>query len=150
MKLTANFSLEELTNSDYAIRHGINNQPVDPEVLSNLQVLANGLERARSKLCRPMVISSGYRSPKVNSGVGGAKNSRHMKGLAADFIVPNMAVRETCFLLETWLKYIGFRTLIFEGSWVHIDFPDLDEEADGTVLTAIFKAGHVTYVEGIV
>lgn len=151
MNLTAHFSFAELTKSDYAIRHCLSNVPVDPEVLGNLHVLAAGLERVRTKVARPIVITSGYRSPKVNSGIGGAKDSRHLRGLAADIIVPGLAVRELAFLIDNWKGFIQFRKLILEGGeWCHIDFPDDGEVAKGDVYTATFHKDGVTYAPGIV
>ena len=149
MNLTANFTLEELTASDYAIRHGINNHPVDHTVLSNLHVLADGLERVRAALRMPIFVSSGYRSAKVNSGVGGAKSSAHMLGLAADIHMPGVSPRDVCKALIQHPE-IGFDQLISEGTWTHISFPEPEHEPAGMVLTAIFKAGQpTTYVKGI-
>jgi uncharacterized protein YcbK (DUF882 family) len=39
-------------------------------------------------LGRPMVLTSGYRCRKHNAAVGGAANSLHCLGLAADILVP--------------------------------------------------------------
>ena len=83
-EVSIHFSLDELTSSDYADRHGIDNSP-NAEILANINLLMDGLERARTVLDKPMSISSGYRSPKVNAGAGGSKASYHMRGLAADF-----------------------------------------------------------------
>ena len=150
MMLSEHFSLAELTSSDYAVRHSLNNMPEDAEVLENLHILAQGLERCRAILNKPMVVTSGYRSPKVNSAVGGSKTSDHMKGLAADFVVPSMSAREVCLTLAKHHAEIGFRQLIQEGNrWTHISFPDVDQPAAGQILTAIFKDGKANYVQGI-
>lgn len=149
MNLTNNFTLGELTASDFAIRHGINNVPQDAEILENLQLLAQGLERVRAVLNKPVLVNSGYRCPKLNSSIGGAKSSYHLKGLAADIRVPGMSPRDVCRVLEQHQDTIQFRTLIYEGTWTHIDFPDTDESAAGRVLTAIFKDAGVRYVSGI-
>ncbi len=150
MKLTEHFSLGELVASDYAIRHGINNMPVDHEVLSNLNALALGLERARAVLLLPMHINSGYRSPKVNAGIGGAQNSAHLRGLAADFVIHGVSPREVCLRLQEHADTIGFDKLIHEGTWTHISFPEAEERPRAQVLTAIFKPGQsTTYMKGI-
>lgn len=49
--------------------------------------LCQALEKIREKVGRPLVITSGYRSPAHNEKVGGAKSSYHMKGMAVDFRV---------------------------------------------------------------
>ena len=70
MKLTVNFSLEELTHSDIAVRAGIDNAP-PPELMSNLKRTAEAMEEVRQLLGgRPITVSSGYRGPEVNKLVG--------------------------------------------------------------------------------
>lgn len=150
MNLTVHFTLEELIKSDYAIRHCLKNTPTDDDVIANLHTLARGLERVRTKIARPIYITSAYRSPKVNSGVGGAKDSRHLIGLAADIVVAGMSSREVCFLIDNWKHEIQFRRMIFEGTWCHIDFPDVDETPKGDVYTAHFNKDGVSYSPGLV
>ena len=79
-QLTENFTLEELivTSTRYY------NVP-DPTCVSHLQRLATTLlQPLRDHLQRPLFITSGYRSKWVNGAVGGAKNSFHLTGDAAD------------------------------------------------------------------
>ncbi len=70
MSLTKHFTLEELTASDIAARHGIDNTPTSPLILTNLKTLAEGLEHVRTLLGKPVIINSGYRSVMVNSLLG--------------------------------------------------------------------------------
>ena len=112
--LTENFKLKELivTNT------GIDNAPPN-HIIDNLYTLAQALEKVR-KACgnNPITILSGYRSPDVNAAVKGSKTSAHMKGLAADFIVGNMTIKE---VFDTIRKSgIVYDQLILEPSWVHI------------------------------
>ena len=51
--------------------------------------LMDALEEMRSRLGKPMIVTSGYRSPAHNRRVGGAKNSQHMYGRAADIMMSN-------------------------------------------------------------
>ena len=125
--MSIHFGIEELTASEYAARHGIDNSP-NAEILANLNILMDGLERARNVLDRPMIISSGYRSPKVNAGAGGSKNSYHMRGLAADFTCNGMTPKDVCRALESSKQIIQYDKIILEyGRWTHIQFPDVDE-----------------------
>ena len=119
MNLTQYFTLDELTASDVAARLGLDNTP-PPSVVQNLHALAEKLEEVRCVLGRPVIISSGYRSPKVNAAVGSKATSAHLQGLAADFICPQfgspLEVAE-----ELAAAGVKFDQLINEyGRWVHI------------------------------
>ena len=70
MKLSPNFSLEELTVSDYAARNGLDNTPQNDHLL-NLRRLAAFLESLRALLGKPISINSAYRSPEVNAAIRG-------------------------------------------------------------------------------
>lgn len=151
MNLTKNFTLAELTTSQYAARHGINNVPTDPDIMANLEVLAQGLERVRSVIGKPIIIMSGYRAPKVNAGVGGSKTSAHMRGLAADIKVSGMSSREIAQAIVDAKREIGFDQCIDEfGQWVHIGFADAESKPRGQVLTARRGANGVEYLRGLV
>lgn len=144
--LSPHFTLEELVRSDYAIRHSIDNNP-SSEVLANLDLLAAGLERMRSVLAMPIHVDSGYRCPKVNSAIGGAKDSAHMQGLAADIICPAFGTPlEIAEALVAHKLLIGYDTVIMEGDWVHVAFSDAPRY---TVLTAHFGNGATTYTKGL-
>lgn len=123
--MTRHFTIEELIASDYAARHGIDNTPND-QVLENLQMLAEGLERVRSVLSVPIYVSSGYRCAKLNSAIGGARDSQHMQGLAADFTAPEFGTPyEIAEAIENAKQIIGYDQLILEfRRWVHISFAD--------------------------
>lgn len=87
MNLSNSFTLEALTFSETGVRRGIDNTP-NAEQVANLTELAMALERVQSFLGHPITIHSAFRSPKVNSAVGGAPNSAHLEGYAADFTCP--------------------------------------------------------------
>jgi zinc D-Ala-D-Ala carboxypeptidase len=149
MNITPNFHLSELTASEYATRHGIDNTP-DAEVLENLSILALGLERVRSVVGQPIIITSGYRSQKVNAGVGGSKTSDHVKGLAADIKTLHMAPSVLAAIIVDCAHEIGFKQCILEFSqWVHVSFPDIDEDAKLEVLTARRVDGKTVYTRGL-
>ena len=95
MQLSEHFSLAEFTRSETAQRKGIDNTP-DAETIANLAELALALEKVREIVRRPIHITSGYRSPKVNAVIGSSPTSAHIKGYAADFVVPGMTPKEVC------------------------------------------------------
>jgi len=62
------------------------------------------LEKLREYVGKPVVITSGYRTPEYNKRVGGAKQSQHMSGRAADILVPGMTAEQ----VEPHAKRAGF------------------------------------------
>lgn len=145
MMLTVNFSLDELTFSQTAVRKGLSNTP-SPEQLTNLMTLAEKLEEIRALLGVALHISSGFRSPKVNTAIGGSSTSSHMNGEAADFIAPDYG---SPLLIAHAIEDadIEFDQLIYEGgSWVHIG---IREPMRQQVLTAHFAGGKVSYTNGL-
>lgn len=147
-KLTDHFSLEEMTASETAARRGIDNTP-SPAIIKNLTRTAQLLERVRVLLgSKPILVSSGYRSPALNAAVGGSKTSAHMQGLAADFICPGFGTPlEICKLLDS--LGVNFDQLIQEGTWVHIGLAADGVKPRRQVLTAKFSQGGTTYGGGL-
>lgn len=121
MRLSTHFTLDEMTVSETAARMGVDNTP-PPDVLEALKHTALGLEGVRTLLGVPIIVTSGYRSPVVNRLVGGAKNSQHMTGQAADFIAPGYgSPRNVAMRISD--AGIDFDQCIVEyDRWVHISF----------------------------
>lgn len=119
--LTPHFSLEELTASQAAARHGMGNCP-SPAIAARLRLTASLLEKVRTLLGdRVISVSSGYRSPAVNRLVGGARNSAHTEGWAVDFNCWSFGEPlEACRAIAA--SDIPFDQLIEEGTWIHISF----------------------------
>jgi zinc D-Ala-D-Ala carboxypeptidase len=145
MQLSKNFSLAELVASQVATRKGIDNTPA-PAIVANLTRLAALLEQVRALVGAPIAISSGYRSPALNKSVGGAANSAHVLGLAADISTAKLAPKALALLIRQ--SDIAFDQLIYEGTWVHIALSASAPRRQ--VLTAKFAGGGVSYVAGIV
>ena len=145
MKLSPHFSLAELVSSQVATRKGIDNAPA-PAIVANLTRLAALLEQVRALVGAPIAISSGYRSPALNKAVGGAANSAHVLGLAADISTAKLAPKALALLIRQ--SGLDFDQLIYEGTWVHIGLST--GALRRQVLTAKFAGGSVSYVAGIV
>ena len=145
MNLSPHFSLAELVASQVATRKGIDNTPA-PTVVANLTRLAALLEQVRALVGAPIAISSGYRSPALNKAVGGAGNSAHVLGLAADISTTKLTPKALALLIRQ--SDIAFDQLIYEGTWVHIGLSV--GASRHQVLTAKFAGGGVSYVAGIV
>lgn len=143
MQLSKNFTVDELTLSQTAARQGIDNTP-PPDVLRNLGRLALILEDVRALVGRPITISSGYRSSAVNAAVGGAANSAHLSGLAADINCPGLSPAALAAIIKT--STVKYDQLILEfDRWVHIG---LSENAPRFQLMTI-RTG-TGYMKGIV
>jgi len=129
MNLTDHFTLAELTASQIADRLGIDNTPPESVVI-NLTKTAHGLEMIRALVQCPVVISSGYRSPKVNAVVGSKPTSQHITGQAADITAPGFGsaqkLMEAIYKQRTTIRY---DQLLLEfagngGGWVHVSWAD--------------------------
>lgn len=146
MQLSKNFSLAELTFSETAERLSLDNQP-SAEAVAELKNLAvNILQPLRDAIGVPVIVNSGYRSPRVNQSIGGSANSQHCRGQAADIRVVGMDAQSVCEkIIELKLP---FDQLIFEGTWCHVS-----HNAKGNrrqVLTAHFNRGApTTYTNGL-
>ena len=84
MNLSKNFTLQELTKSDTAVRKGIDNNP-NSDQITKLQLLCeNILQPVRDHFGR-VKVTSGFRSVDLCIAIGSSPNSQHAKAEAADF-----------------------------------------------------------------
>ena len=145
MNLTVHFTLEELTASETAERNGWDNSPNDQE-LANLVRLAEFLEQVKEVLAgKPLIISSGLRTKKVNDAVGSKDTSQHRIGCAADFKVPGMTPDEVVkAIVASGLEY---DQVIREfDRWTHISIPNSVNFSPRAQALIIDKAGTRPYL----
>ena len=148
MKLSANFSLAELTKTN--VRQ-FDNTP-SMQVIDNLQVLVDSvLQPIRNKFGQ-VTVTSGYRSPEVNKAIGGSATSDHCFGFAADFEVAGVDNKE----LARWVAdNLKFKQLILEfytkgvpdSGWVHVSYDK--NNLTQKVMTASKVGGRTVYSPGI-
>lgn len=151
MRLSQNFTLDELTFSDTAERLNIDNAP-DEVVVENLKFLCvHVLQKIRDEF-GPVIVTSGYRCHQLNSYIGGSKMSQHCRGEAADIKVPSADLRK----VAQWIQdNLIFDQLILEAysdtnpnrGWVHVSITGAVNRKD--VLTARFINGRATYSKGL-
>lgn len=117
------FTFAEFSRSDTAKRLGIDNTIPESAKGAIEQLVDKVLDPLRESWGRPLVITSGYRCPKLNSAVGGSKTSHHVKGMAADISTGNKADNKRLYNLVIALN-LPFTQLINENdySWVHISY----------------------------
>lgn len=122
MNLSENFTLQELTHSDVAVRYDWENNP-DANEINNLTRLADLLEQVRTLIGKPVMINSAYRCKQVNDAVGSKDSSQHRIGCAADIRVPNMTPDEV--VKAVMASDIGYDQIIREfDRWTHISVPN--------------------------
>ena len=125
------FTISELTASATALREGIDNRP-NKCAFHLLHVLVDQLlDPIREAWGEPIVVSSGYRCKELNTLIGGAKNSHHLLGCAADLIAGNKADHRRLFKLIQQMQQQGkirFTQLIWEGNgrWIHVSYVPSD------------------------
>lgn len=125
MQLTDHFTIEEFEYSSTARAHGIRNK-APMSAIGNARTLCQEvLEPLRQHLGKPIIISSGYRCPKLNKLVGGSPNSQHLTGEAADLHTESLTELKEWF---TWIMdNCNFDQLILERAsktsnhwWIHV------------------------------
>jgi zinc D-Ala-D-Ala carboxypeptidase len=111
MNLTKNFTLEEMTKSETALRHDIENTPNEQEISAMKLLAEKVLQPVRDHFGKGVKVNSGFRHPDVNQKVGGSRNSDHIRGQAADIEIPGIPNAE----LAEWIKdNLEYNQLILE------------------------------------
>ena len=126
MRLSKNFTLQEFTKSQTALRHGIDNTPGEEHLANAKELFANVVQKVRENF-GVTVINSGYRGPALNEAVGGSSKSQHCKGEAVDIECPGTGNYD----VAKWIsENCDFDQLILEfykkddpaGGWVHVSY----------------------------
>lgn len=154
MKLSENFSLQEFTKSQTALRLGIDNTPEGEHLEAAQELFENVVQPVRD-FFGPTVINSGYRGPELNEAVGGSTKSQHTKGQAVDIEVPGTANSD----VAEWIaENLDVDQLILEfaeeddpaAGWVHVSYR-ADGENRNQYLTAARdpETRKVNYFNGI-
>jgi zinc D-Ala-D-Ala carboxypeptidase len=152
MQLTANFYLNEFLISQTASRLGIDNTPPD-HVINNLRLLCENILQPLRDNYGPVIVTSGYRCLELNTAIGGAVNSQHLEGKAADIHIPGMPNDQLARIIASQFQFdqviLEFYTLGKPDSgWVHVSY-----NVDGNKrqeLTAVKQNGKTVYLKGIV
>lgn len=151
MMLSEHFALREFTRSQTADRKGIDNTPDEMAIERMRRLCKITMEPIREHF-GPVVITSGFRCPALNAAIGGADNSSHTRGEAADFEAMNHDNLYVAHWCAEHKSLLAFDQLILEyhvrgdphSGWVHISYgPRIRRE----ILTAIKGEG---YARGLV
>ena len=125
--ISKHISYREGVYSTTATRRGIDNTPND-EQLTNMELIAEEVfEPLRTYVGGPIKINSFFRSPDLNTAIGGSKTSQHCKGQAMD--IDDTFGKMTNAEMYHWIKdNLDFDQMIWEfgdddnPDWVHVSY----------------------------
>lgn len=128
MKLSKNFTYEEMIASATAKRLKIDNTPSVKELGELRKLCQQILQPIRDKYGKGITVTSGYRCQRLNKAVGGSATSQHVLGQAADITLGTSALNKKLFNLILEMinkKQIKVGQLIDEYGyrWIHISLP---------------------------
>ena len=137
--ISKHISYKEGVYSNTAIRRGINNDPND-EQLENMELIAEEVfEPLRVWVGGPIKINSFFRSPELNTAIGGSGKSQHCKGQAID--IDDTFGKATNAEMYHWIKEnLNFDQMIWEfgdddnPAWVHISYVSPKENRNRCLL----------------
>lgn len=119
MKLSPNFTLEEMTRTSYP---WLQKEPSVQAVVNLTRLCALVLQPLRDAIGCPVRVTSGFRSERLNDYVGGVADSYHRLGLAADIHVNDDAHARRMFDVLKTNPYVD--VCLFEhkngARWLHV------------------------------
>ena len=150
MKLTDNFSYEELTNTSFKdYLQDVRN--ASKGYYPALYLLAKEVLEPIRKILgdQPLHVTSGMRSRSLNAKLGGVSNSQHLYGQAVD-LVPKVGTPEEAFnklisspefqkipigqiILEKSVKIVDGKKVVI-ATWIHVSLGSPYTEYDHEVL----------------
>ena len=125
--ISNHISYKEGVYSNTAIRRGINNTP-DEEQLANMKLIADEVfEPLRAYVNGPIKINSFFRSPELNTAIGGSSKSQHCHGQAID-LDDTFGMMTNAEMYEFIKEHLDFDQMIWEfgddenPAWVHVSY----------------------------
>ena len=140
------FTIKELIKSTTAIKRHIDNTPSKEVERSLTALVEKVLDPLREAYGKPIIVTSGYRCPRLNAIVGSTPSSQHVKGEAADIKTIEDTPEENKKLYDLIVKLkLPFDQLINEHNydWVHVSFGARHRRQK---LKAVRKNGRTVYV----
>ena len=127
MKISDHITYAEAIHSQTAKRKGIDNTP-NPNQIEAMRLLAEKVfEPLRGWVGGPIKVNSFFRSPELNTKIGGSKTSQHCKGQAID--IDDVYGYNTNSEMYHWIKEnLSFDQMIWEfgtdtqPNWVHVSY----------------------------
>lgn len=150
MHLSKNLTLREATKSITASRLGLKNEPSEKQINNLKEIAENVFQPLRDHFGVPIYVSSGYRSPRLNSTVGGSVTSQHCQGRALDLDADVYGGVTNAEIFRYIKENLDFDQLIWElGSelepaWVHVSYVS-DRENRKRVYKATRRSSVTSY-----
>ena len=143
--ISKHFALHEFLRSEAAARNDISMEPTTT-VLANLTHLAREvLDPIREAAGCPIIVTSGYRPRELNTLIGGAANSDHLYGRAADIHALGHDVDWLLSVIRGIAPTLPIKKCIVEfGAWIHVSI-DLGDFPRREFLTATREDGKTVY-----
>ena len=152
VRLSKNFTLQEFTKSQTALRQGIDNTPGEDHLVNAKLLFEKVVQPVRDKF-GVTVINSGYRGSKLNEAVGGSSKSQHCKGEAVDIECPGTANYDVAKWIQDTLDFdqliLEFYTPgIPDSGWVHVSYKAKGNRK--SILTAMKENGKTVYKPNLI
>ena len=131
MQLSKHFTLSEMEKSQTAVRKGISNKAGSGEIKNLTDLCYEVLEPVRIKFDKPVIITSGYRSPELCEAIGSKATSQHAKGQAVDFEIAGVSnlqvalwIQNNCDFDQLILEFWKEEDTDPNSGWVHWSYVD--------------------------
>jgi len=147
MKLSKNFTLQEMVHSYTAVKKGILNEPNKAQI-GNIRTLCDKVLQPLRDALGPIHISSGFRSVELNRAIGGSSSSQHcaLKGAASDIDMGKRNAEVFNYIKDN----LEWDQLIWEFGdnnnppWVNVSYNEGNNRKQ--ILKAIKENGKTKYI----
>lgn len=148
MKLSNNFTLQEMVHSHTANQKRIVNEPNEAQI-ENLRILCENVLQPLRDALGPIHISSGFRSVKLNTAIGGSSSSQHcaLNGAASDIDMGKRNAEVFNYIKDNleWDQLIWEFGTDENPSWVHVSYNEGHNRKQ--ILKAIKQGGKTKYIQ---
>jgi len=149
MQISKHISYKEAVHSATAKRRGIENVPNEDQLENMYKVAQFIFEPLRLYVGGPIKITSFFRSPEVNTAIGGSSKSQHCQGQAID--IDDVFGYKTNYEMFNYIREnLDFDQLIYEfgtndnPDWIHCSYVSKKLNRN-RVLRAIRENGKTRY-----
>ena len=147
MRLSNNFTLQEMVHSYTAVKKGILNEPNEAQI-ENMRILCENVLQPLRDALGPIHIRSGFRSVELNTAIGGSSSSQHcaLKGAASDIDMGKRNAEVFNYIKENleWDQLIWEFGTDENPSWVHVSYHEGHNRKQ--ILKAVKQAGRTKYL----